>query len=267
MEYPSVQKGDNHMDYKKIKEKTVVKLKENYTLIIVSMLLYILVESLFQGTSFLISNKSMDILFNILITGLLYEGFLQILIKTYRGKKTNIMELFSRTDLFWKTTAITILLTFLTVLCGLIGAIAGSTLYMFIYHAGELNIFLSSAMILAGVILCTCIAAFYSYLIISFSQSYNILYDNEKMPVLEIFNKSMDLLEDTKIDYIMFNLPYLLWIVLGIMIYAITKTLNNPGWMMMSFIILIVVIFWEIPNMLLANIGFYEELKKLETRQ
>lgn len=252
------------MDYKKIKDKTLVKLKENYNLIIVAMFIYVLVESIFKGVSFLIYNKGMDILFNIIITGLLYEGFLQILIKTYRGKKTNIMDLFNKTDLFWKAAAITILLTAFTALCGLIGAVAGSTLYIFVCHAGELNIFLSSSMILAGVILCTCIVAFYSYLMISFSQVYNILYDNEKMPVLEIFNRSMDLLEEKKVDYIMFNLSYVLWIVLGFTTYAITKTLNNPGWMMMSSIILLVIIFWEIPNMLLANIGFYEELKKLD---
>ena len=252
------------MDYKKIKDKTLAKLKGNYSLIIVAIFLYVLVESIFKGASFLISNKGMDILFNIIITGLLYEGFLQILIKTYRGKKTNIMDLFNKTDLFWKTSAITILLTALTAVCGIIGAIAGSTLYLFVCHAGDLNIFLSSLMILAGVVLCTCIFAFYSYLMISFSQSYNILYDNEKVPVLEIFNRSMDLLEGKKVDYIIFNLSYILWIILGVISYAITNSLNNPGWMMMSSIILLVIIFWEVPNMLLANIGFYEELKKIE---
>jgi len=252
------------MDYKKIKDKTLVKLKENYNLIIVALFLYVLIVSIFKGTSILIYNKGMDILFNILITGLLYEGLLQILIKTYRGKKTNIMDLFNKTDLFWKSAAITILLTTFTVLCGIIGAITGSTLYLFIYHAGDLNIFLSSSMILAGVILCACILALYIYLMISFSQTYNILYDNEKMPVLEIFTRSTDLLEERKVDYIMFNLSYILWIVFGFMTYAIAHSLNNPGWMMMASIIMLVIIFWEVPNMLLANIGFYEELKKID---
>ena len=255
------------MDYKKIKEKSLVKLKENYLLIIVAMLIYIIVESIFGGASLLIANKNMDIFFNILITGLLYEGFLQILIKIYRGKKTNIMDLFDRTDLFWKTAAITILLTTLTVICAFIFMIAGNTLYLFVTHTAYLNIFISSAMILAGVILCTCVAAFYIYLMVSFSEVYNILYDNEKMPVLEIFSRSMDLLEDKKKDYILFNLPYALWIIVSIIVYEITQKSNNPGWFMMSFIIIIVIIFWEIPHMFLANIGFYEELKKIENKK
>lgn len=252
------------MDYKKIKDKSLVKLKENYLVIMIAMLIYIIVEGIFSGASFLISNKGMDILFNILITGLLYEGFLQILIKTYRGKKTDIMDLFDRTDLFWKTAAITILLTTLTVICAFIGMIAGSTLYLFVTHTSDLNIFLSSAMILAGVVLCSCIVAFYTYLMVSFSQVYNILYDNEKMPVLDIFSRSMDLLENKKKDYILFNLPYALWITVSIIVYGITKTTYNPGWFMTSSIIIAVIIFWEIPHMFLANIGFYEELKKAE---
>ncbi len=255
------------MDYKKIKDKSLVKLKSNYLIIIIAMLIYGLVEEIFRGTSFLIFNQAMDIFFNIIITGLLFEGFMQIIIKTYRGKQTNIMDLFNKTDLFWKTAAITILLTALTVICAAAEFLAGSTLYVFVNHQTDLNIFLSSFMILAGVLLCTCIAIFYLYLMISFSEVYKILYDNEKMPVLDIFNKSMDLLEERKVDYIIFNLPYILWITCGLILYHITFQLNNPGWIIISFVILAVIIFWEIPNMLVANVGLYDELKKLDSKK
>lgn len=255
------------MDYKKIKDKSIIKLKSNYLVIIIAMLLYGLIEEIFRGTSFLISNQNMNIFFSIIITGLLYEGFMQIIIKTYRGKSTNIMDLFNKTDLFWKTAAVTVLLTALTVICTAAEFLAGSTLYVFVNHQADLNIFLSSFMILAGVLLCTCIAVFYLYLMISFSEVYKILYDNEKMSVLDIFNKSMDLLEEKKVDYVLFNLPYILWITCGLIIYHITFSLNNPGWIIIALVILAVIIFWEIPNMLIANVGLYDELKKIDNKK
>lgn len=255
------------MDYKKIKDKSLIKLKANYLIIIIAMLIYGIVEQISRGTSFLISNQSMNIFFSIIITGLLYEGFMQIIIKTYRGKQTNIMDLFNKTDLFWKTAAITILLIALSVICAAAEFLAGSTLYVFVNHQADLNIFLSSFMILAGVILCTCIAALYLYLMISFSEVYKILYDNEKMPVLDIFNKSMELLEERKVDFVLFNLPYILWITFGLIIYHMVFSLNNPGWFIITFVILAVIIFWEIPNMLVANVGFYDELKKLDSKK
>ena len=74
------------MDHKKMREKALAKLKNNYVIIIIALLIYNLIEALFNGTSKLIYNENMNILFNILITGLLYEGLLQIVIKTARGR-------------------------------------------------------------------------------------------------------------------------------------------------------------------------------------
>ena len=101
------------MNINKMKEKALKKLKGNYGVIVPAILIYFLIVLFFSAASRLIYNENIDILFNILITGLLYMGLLQIVIKTSKGEKTDLKTLFSRTDLFWKATAITIVNTYL----------------------------------------------------------------------------------------------------------------------------------------------------------
>ena len=97
------------MNITKMKEKAAKKLKGKYSIIIPAILIYALIIFFFYIVSKSVYNDSVDILFNILITGLLYMGLLQIVIKISKGEKTKITDLFERTDLFWKASAITIL--------------------------------------------------------------------------------------------------------------------------------------------------------------
>ena len=83
---------------------------------------------------------------------------------------------------------------------------------------------------------------------VSWSQVYYILYENEEMPVLDIFAKSMDLIEDYKIDYVMLNLSFIGWTILGLFTFGLLHL-------------------WLIPYMLVANTNFYYELKKLEKKE
>lgn len=254
------------MEYKKLREKALLKLKNNYLIIIIALLIYGLIEAMFQGTSKLIYNENMNIFFNILITGLLYEGLLQIVIKTARGRKTDIMDLFNRTDLFWKSSAITIVITAITILCGILEYIAGSTLYVFVSYQTDINVVLTSFMILAGILLCTAIASLYIMLMLSFSQVYYILYDNEKMPVIDIFEKSMNITEEKKKDIVLLNLPFILWSLAGIIIYIVAFNMNMPGWGILGLVVLAIIIFIVIPYMMVANVSLYDELKKIEKK-
>ena len=172
------------------------------------------------------------------------------------------MDLFNRTDLFWKSSAITVILTALTVVCGILEYIAGSTLYVFTTYQADINVLLTSFMILAGIILCTAIASLYFLLMLSFSQVYYILYDNEKMPVIDIFEKSMDITDEKKTDIVIFNLPFILWSLAGIIVYTVAFNMNMPGWGILGLVILAIIIFLIIPYMLVANVNLYDELKK-----
>lgn len=236
------------MNTKKLKEKALKNLKGKYTVIIPALLIYWLISSAFYGTAKLIYNENMNILFNILITGLLYEGLLQIIIKISKGKKAKITELFDRTDLFWKSSAVTIIITLITVICTVLENIAAKSLMTFIINEANINILLSTAMIIFGFLLCTAIAIFYIILMISWSQVYFILYDNEDMPALDIISKSMDLMEEYKIDYITLNLSFIGWIILGILTCGLLYL-------------------WVIPYMMVTNANFYYEVKKLEKKQ
>ena len=236
------------MNIKKIKEKALKKLEGNYIIPIIAIIIFILITSLSKLVAGLIYNEKMTIFFNILITGLLYMGLLEIMIKIARGKKVDIMDLFNRSDLFWKCTAITIILASFTLLFGILEFISFKALTTFIIYQTDMNALLSGTMLLIGILLCAAIAAFYAILMISFSQVYFILYENENMPIIDIFNRSIDLMEEHKIDYIIYELSFIGWIIVGILTFGI-------------------LLLWVTPYMMVANVNFYDELIKLEKKR
>ncbi len=235
------------MNINKIKEKARKKLKGSYKVAIAAILIYGLIEFAFYGVSKLIYNDNMYIIFSVLITGLFYEGLLQIFIEISKGKKAKIKELFDRTDLFWKASAVTIIITMFSLICIVLENIASKSLLTFIVNEANINIVLSTVMIIFGLLLCTAIATFYIILMVSFSQVYYILYENETMPVLDIFSKSMDLMEEYKIDYIMLNLSFIGWMLLGIPTFGL-------------------IYIWLIPYMKISITNFYYEVKKREKK-
>ncbi|MBR3199594.1 MAG: DUF975 family protein [Bacilli bacterium] len=236
------------MNINKMKEKALKKLKGNYGVIVPAILIYFLIVLFFSAASRLIYNENIDILFNILITGLLYMGLLQIVIKTSKGEKTDLKTLFSRTDLFWKATAITIVNTIFTLICLILECIAAKSLMTFICNEANINIMLVTFMIIIGVLLCSAIAIFYIIIMTSWSQVYYILYENEDMPVVDIFSRSMDLMEEYKLDYIILLLSFIGWIIAGIFTFGILYL-------------------WLTPYIAVAQTNFYYELKKKEKKE
>ncbi len=236
------------MNITKMKEKAAKKLKGKYSIIIPAILIYALIIFFFYIVSKSVYNDSVDILFNILITGLLYMGLLQIVIKISKGEKTKITDLFERTDLFWKASAITIVITIFTLICFTLEIIAGKSLMTFIINEANINVMLSALMIIIGVLLCSAIAVFYVILMVSWSQVYYILYENEEMPVSDIFSRSMDLMEEYKMDYIVLELSFLGWIIAGALTLGILYL-------------------WVIPYMMTTETNFYYEVKKKEKKE
>ena len=172
-------------------------------------------------------------------------GLVEIVVKIAKGKKPEIKDLFSRTDLFWKSSAVTIIITAFTVLCTILETIAFKSLTVFTSYQADINPTLSATMILIGVILCTAILAFYIVLMISFSQVYYVLYENKDMPLFQIFERSMDLMEDHKVDFVIFNFSFLGWAFVGIFTFGLLY-------------------FWLVPYYYVASYNFYEEVKELE---
>ena len=236
------------MDIGKIKGKALKKLEGNYVVLILALLIFASIIGIFNVISYLIYNENMSVFFEIIITGLLYMGLIDITVKIAKGKKTKLSDLFGRTDLFWKTIAITIIISTFTLLCIVLEYISFKSLATFTIYQTDISPFISGIMLLIGVLLCAAIATFYIVLMISFSQSYYILYENENMPVLDILNRSMDLMEKHRLDYIIYALSFIGWILLGIMTFGI-------------------LLFWVVPYIMVSNVILYEELVKLEKKE
>ena len=98
-------------------------------------------------------------------------------------------------------------------------------------------------MIVVGIILSAAIIVFWIVLLICLSQSYFILYDNEDMPLGDIFRMSMDMMEGHKADYIMLCLSFIGWMVLGIFTFGILYL-------------------WLVPYIGVSMVNFYDKIKK-----
>lgn len=235
------------MKIEEIKAKAKEKLEGKYVKPILAIVLFAAIECLFITIAQMIYNTYMSIPFTIIICGLYLMGLYEIFIKLAHGKEGKLTDLFSRTDLFWKCSAVTIIVIVVTFLCCLLEVLAFKSLAVFVFYQTEMPQLLSIFMILIGVLLCSAIATFYVALAISFSQVYFVLYDNEQMPVKDVFSKSMDLIEDYKIDYLLYTISFIGWAILGILTFGI-------------------LLFWLIPYKSVADVLFYDELVKHEKK-
>ena len=195
------------------------------------------------ATAMFIKEPAMFIFLSLIITSLFYIGLLQIMIKIARNKNVTINELFQRTDAFFRCAAITIVFLAINAIFALLEYTAISSLFVFITYQADINIALSSFMIVVGIILSFAIAIFWIFLILCLSQSYYILYDNEDMPLGDIFRLSMDMMDGHKLDYILLCLTFIGWFILGIFTLGII-------WL------------WIIPYMNVAMVNFYDKIKK-----
>ena len=220
-----------NVDIRKIKAKAPKSLDGKYIDPVIATLIYTLLITMCIATACYIKDAAMTIFLGLIITSLFYMGLLQVMIKIARNKKTAFNELFQRTDTFFRCAAITIVFLAINTICALLEFTAVNSLYVFITYQVDLNIALSSFMIVFWIILILCL-----------SQSYFILYDNEDMPLGDIFKVSMDMMEGHKADYIMLCLSFIGWVILGIF------TLG-------------VLYLWLIPYIKVSMVNFYDKIK------
>ena len=231
------------VDIKNIKAKARKSLTGKYFDVVVAILIYGLLNFMCVATAKFIKEPPMMIFLNLIITSLFYMGLLQIMIKIARNKKTSFNELFQRTDTFFRCAAMTIVFLAINVICALLEYTAVNSLIVFISYQTDLNIALSSFMIVIGIILSAAIAVFWIILMLCLSQSYFILYDNENMPLGDIFRTSMDMMEGHKTDYLLLCLSFIGWFFLGMFTLGILYL-------------------WLIPYIFVSIANFYDKIKK-----
>lgn len=235
------------MKIEEIKAKAREKLEGKYVVPIITLIIFMLIIGFFNGVAIMIYNEYMSLPFAMLTNGLFLMGLYEVFIKIAHGKQAKISDLFNRMDLFWKCLAVTIIVLGVTFLCGLLEVLAFKSLAVFVFYQTDMPQALSVFMILVGILLCSAIATFYVALAISFSQVYYVLYDNQEMPVMEIFTRSMDLMEEHKVDYVVYTLSFLGWAVLGVFTFGI-------------------LLFWLVPYKQVSDVLFYEKLVKEEKK-
>lgn len=230
------------MDRIDLKRRAINSLKHHYAPLVLSLITIILlgISSYFVGV--IIYNVSLSSILDLLLLGLLSMGLIQIVVKTARNQKTSFKDFFSRTDLFFKALAISLGFFIFSMSFSLLEYISVTALDVFTTYQTDLNMFLSAFLILIGVILSLTIPLLYFMIIISFSQVYFILYDNNKMPITQIFKKSSDIMDEHKIDYIMIWVSFIPWIILGVLTFGLLYL-------------------WLIPYMLVTFANFYDEIK------
>ncbi len=230
------------VNIKKIKAKAQESLKGKYTDIVIALIIYGILQAMCIATATLIKAPAMNIFLNLIITSLFYMGLMQMYIKIARNKKTKFNELFQRTDLFFKSAAITIVFIAINAICALLEFTAINSLIVFIDYQTDLNIALSSFMIVVGIVLSAAIAVFWLILMLCLSQSYFILYDYNDMPLGDIFRNSMDMMEGHKTDFLILCFSFIGWVFLGIFTLGILYL-------------------WLIPYVWASMVNFYDKIK------
>lgn len=231
------------VDIKKIKAKARKRLTGKYFDVVIAVLIYGLLGGMCFATAGFIKEPSMSIFLHLIIASLFYIGLLQIFIKIARNKKTSFNELFQRTDAFFRCAAITIVFLAINTICLLLEYTAINSLIVFITYQTDLNIALSSFMIVVGIILSAAIVVFWIVLMLCLSQSYFILYDNEDMPLGDIFRLSMDMMEGHKADYLLLCVSFI-------------------GWAFAGLFTLGILYLWLIPYIGVSLVNFYDKIKK-----
>lgn len=234
---------NERVNIKKIKASARKKLAGKYFDPVAALIFYSLLTAMCIATATFIKEPAMNIFLNLIITSLFYMGLLQIFIKIARSRKTSFNELFQRTDAFFRCAAITIVFLAIHTICALLEYTAVNSLTVFITYQTDLNVALSSFMIVVGIVLSAAIAVFWIVLVLCLSQSYFILYDNENMPLGDIFRTSMDMMDGHKTDYLMLCISFIGWIILGIFTFGILY-------------------FWLIPYFFVSLVNFYDKIKK-----
>lgn len=230
------------MDLERIKGKALKSLNGNYAILIVAMLIFGLLAGISHLTSILISVPPIEGVLSLIVTGILYMGLTEIILKIARNKKASINDLFDRADLFFRCLAITIILSAICIVCYMLEYISINSLIVFINYHADMSALLSTFMIIVGIVLSIAVLVFSVIIGLSFSQVYFVLYDHQNMSLLDIFKKSMDIMEDHKIDLILLYLSFIGWIILAIFTFGL-------------------LFIWLLPYMSVTKAVFYDEIK------
>jgi len=230
------------MDNAKLKSLARKRLQGNYSVAVLSLLLFMVLGGCCSFVAIAIGAEWTSSLLMFIVESLLVMGFVGIILNISRGKKVSLDDLFAKTDLFGKYIVITILLGLAGFIITLLGYLAFKSLIMVSLFHAEINLFLAIFLIIFGLFLTIAIIMVGIYLAIAFSQTYFILYDEPKLGVLKVLEKSFDMMANYILEYFVLALSFIGWAILGIFTLGILYL-------------------WLIPYMLVTFAIFYDKIK------
>ena len=142
----------------------------------------------------------------IAISGLLYMGYNSFFLKVARDEEVTYKELFSKTKMFWSCIGISLLIGLFT------------TLWTFL-------------LIIPGIIAS-----------INYSFVYLVKLDNPELKVMEVLNKSKEIMDGHKWDFFVLLISFLFWYIIGFFTFGLLYL-------------------WLIPYMQITFANFYDEIK------
>ncbi len=230
------------MDNAKLKSLARKRLEGKYSVVVLSLLLFMVLGGCCSFIASAVNAPWISSLLVFIVTSLIAMGFVGIILNISRGKKVSLDDLFSRTDLFLKYLAITIILEIGAFIIWLLGFLSFKSLIMIVLYQAEINLFLAIVLVLFGLFLTVAIIMVGAYLAIAFSQTYFILYDEPKLTVFQVLEKSFDMMADYILEYFVLVLSFIGWAILGIFTFGILYL-------------------WLIPYMSVTLAIFYDKIK------
>lgn len=230
------------MDNAKLKATARERLNGNYPVVILGLLLFILLGGCCSFIASAIHASWLTSVLMLIVESLVIMGFVGVILKIARKKKTNLEDIFAKTDLFDKYILITLILGAISLLMWVLEFLSFKSLIMVMLNYSELNIVLAVVLVLFGLLLSAAIIMVGIYLAISLSQTYFVLYDNPKMKITEVLIKSFDMMADYILEYFILVLSFAGWMILGIFTLGILYI-------------------WLIPYMLVTFALFYDKVR------
>ncbi|MCI9084118.1 MAG: DUF975 family protein [Bacilli bacterium] len=230
------------MDNAKLKATARERLNGNYPVVILGLLLFILLGGCCSFIANAIHASWLTSVLMLIVESLVIMGFVGVILKIARKKKTDLEDIFAKTDLFDKYILITLILGAISLLMWVLEFLSFKSLIMVMLNYSELNIALAVVLVLFGLLLSAAIIMVGIYLAISLSQTYFVLYDNPKMKITEVLIKSFDMMADYILEYFILVLSFAGWMILGIFTLGILYI-------------------WLIPYMLVTFALFYDKVR------
>lgn len=246
-----------------LKKDAKIKLTGVYFKVILINLVYLIIVGILEALGNLINDKILSLVYQaiVLIISLPFSyGLLASMLKLSRNEDVSITDFITigldNMKNVWKVFGRTILKVIVPIILFVITAIISILAFSY-----SLTYSLNPALIIVTVFLFIASTIYYVVKLLSYVLTYYTLYDNSEISAKEVVEKSANLMNTHKWDYIFLCLSFIGWIFLiylcaTLIIMFVNETLGS--------IVIFIAYLALVPYISFSVINFYEELRSSE---